>query len=215
MNYETLEAQARARYLSIFGAFHPEPEDNVPHDARTLLLLGPHEPGFWAHVTAEPEFMDDQPDPLDRWSRRVIGRWACNLGAKALFPFGRPPYHPFFTWALRSGRAWASPVQLLVHDTAGLFVSYRGAIALQERISLPPPGRKPCDTCVDRPCEAACPVTALTLEGYDVPACKSFVQGEGMDCRETGCAVRRACPISATYGRQSAQSAFHMRAFLG
>jgi epoxyqueuosine reductase len=59
------------------------------------------------------------PDPIDRWSRRVIGHMACDLGAKALFPFGGPPWHPFIAWAKRSGRAWESPVGFLVHDRAG------------------------------------------------------------------------------------------------
>jgi epoxyqueuosine reductase len=52
---------------------------------------------------------------------------ACDLGAKALFPFGGPPWHPFIAWAKRSGRAWESPVGFLVHDQAGLMVSYRAA----------------------------------------------------------------------------------------
>jgi hypothetical protein len=47
------------------------------------------------------EFRDGRPDPIDRWSRRVIGHMACDLGAKALFPFGGPPWHPFIAWAKR------------------------------------------------------------------------------------------------------------------
>ena len=33
------------------------------------------------------------------------------------------------------------------------------------------------------------------------------------DCMSKGCAVRRACPVSQSYGRMEDQSAFHMRAF--
>ena len=29
----------------------------------------------------------------------MIGRLACAIGAKALFPFGGPPWHPFYAWA--------------------------------------------------------------------------------------------------------------------
>jgi epoxyqueuosine reductase len=76
---------------------------------------------------SEPEFTDGRPDPIDRWSRRVIGHMACDLGAKALFPFGGPPWHPFI--AGRNARAapgkarWASSSMI----KAGLMVSYRGA----------------------------------------------------------------------------------------
>ena len=136
---------AQRHRLACFGALHLD-ADELPGCA-SLVLLGPAEPGFWAHVTATPEFADGAPDPLDRWSRRVIGaladELACEIGARALFPFGGPPWHPFIGWARRSGRAWPSPVGLLVHDTAGLMLSYRGALALPERIALPPRGCAP------------------------------------------------------------------------
>jgi len=210
---EEIESRLGAHHLSVFGGFHPVPADGTPEGCATLLLLGPREPGFWAHVTAEPEFTDDGPDPMDRWSRRVIGRLACDLGGKALFPFGGPPYRPFIAWAIRTGRAHASPVSLLVHDAAGLMVSYRGALALRARIALPPPPPSPCAPC-PRPCETACPVGALTGAGYDTGACHAFLETPaGRDCLDQGCRVRRSCPVSEGYGRLPAQSAFHMRSF--
>ncbi|MBO6604153.1 MAG: ferredoxin [Roseicyclus sp.] len=214
MEYSALSARVRAHHLDIFGAFHPGPGDDAPAGTETLVLLGPREPGFWAHVTAEPEFIDRKPDPMDRWSRRVIGRLACDLGAKARFPFGGPPFAPFIRWATRTGRAWTSPVSILVHDVAGLMVSYRGALALKERIALPePPAAPPCETC-HKPCLTACPVSALTPQGYDTIVCHAYLDTvPGEACLSAGCAVRRACPLSQSYGRQPAQSAFHMRSF--
>jgi len=202
---------AQRHRLAPLGALHLD-ADELPGCA-SLVLLGPDEPGFWDHVTATPEFADGAPDPLDRWSRRVIGALAGELGARALFPFGGPPWHPFIGWARRSGRAWPSPVGLLVHDTAGLMLSYRGALALPERIALPPEGVRPCDSCADQPCRNACPVAALGPDGYDVPACKADLDRPGNDCMARGCAVRRACPVSRLHGRAEAQSAFHMGYF--
>jgi epoxyqueuosine reductase len=122
-----LSARLADHRLEVLGGFTlTEDEDGLPAGTRTLLLIGPAEPGFWPHLTAQPEW-DGTPDPVDRWSRRVIGRLACDLGAKALFPFGGPPYHPFYRWALRSGQVWDSPVRLLVHARQGLMVSIRGA----------------------------------------------------------------------------------------
>jgi len=206
-------AHLASHRLAVFGGFHPRPEDGLPPDIATLLMLGPEEPGFWAHLTAQPEWQDGTPDPVDRWSRRVIGRLACDLGAKAYFPFGGPPYHPFHRWSLRTGRAWDSPVRLLVHETAGLLVSYRGALALRDRLDLPPPAPRPCDGCT-KPCLAACPAGALTGAGYDVPACHTWLdRAEGAPCLSQGCAVRLSCPLSQTYGRLAEQSAYHMRQF--
>ena len=199
-------------FLEVLGGFAVAPgEEGFPAGTRTLLLIGPKEPGFWPHLQGQPEFTG--PDPVDRWSRRVIGRIACDLGAKALFPFGGPPYHPFYRWALRTGRVWDSPVRLLVHAGQGLMVSFRGALALQEVVDVPPPVDRPCEGC-EAPCLSACPAGALTGVGYDLPASHAFLdRPEGADCLSGGCHVRRACPLSQSYARLPEQSGYHMRQF--
>lgn len=209
-----LDAAVDGHRLAVFGALHPGPDDGAPAGTGTLVLFGPAEPGFWAHVTAQPEWRDGAPDPVDRWSQRVLGGLAERTGGQAIFPSDGPPYPPFFRWALKSGRAWASPVMILVHDRAGLMVSYRGALALGERLELPQPAARPCDGCATRPCETACPPGALGSGGYDVPACHAFLDTPaGQDCLSRGCATRRACPLSQAYGRLPAQSAYHMGQF--
>lgn len=213
---ESLEREAGSLSLSILGGLYIGPSDRgVPEGTRTLLLLGPAEPGFWQSVTASSEYADGAPDPLDRWSRRVIGGWARRIGAQALFPFDGPPYLPFLDWLTRTGRAWSSPVGLIVHAEAGLFVSVRGALAFRERIALPHPMQRPCATCQSRPCETACPVAALGPAGYRTDLCHQHLDTTGADCMTLGCAARRACPVSQGYPRLPAQSAFHMRAFHG
>jgi len=211
-----LHETAQSHGLMVMGGFHPEAGDHAPHDAGTLLMLGPEPGAFWPLFTQSPEFRDGAPSPMDRWSSRVIGSIAEVMEGQALFPFGGPPFHPFLAWAKRTGRAWSSPVGLLVHDSAGLFVSYRGAVAVPDRLALPAePSSSPCESCALQPCLAACPVGALTPGGYDVPACKSFLaSGSGAACMTRGCEVRRACPVSQAHGRIEAQSAFHMAAFL-
>ncbi|WP_407692415.1 4Fe-4S dicluster domain-containing protein [Rhabdonatronobacter sediminivivens] len=212
---DAIAERAAAHRLMVMGHCAVEPGDGLPEGFATLVLLGPAEPGFWPHVTAEPEFSDGHADPLDRWSRRVIGRLACALGGKARFPFGGPPHAPFLPWAQRSGRAWSSPVGMLVHDVAGLMVSYRGAIALRDALPPAPPKPSPCKSCAEKPCLNACPVGALgRADGYDTAACHGFLDTRtGMDCMNAGCAVRRACPLSQSYGRISAQSSYHMSLF--
>lgn len=214
--FASLEAKANERHLTVLGGFHPTPADGAPHTCKTLLMLGPDEPGFWPAFQGSPESRDGLPDPMDRWSRRVIDLWAAEIGATAVYPFGGPPFAPFFRWAERTGRIKASPIRLLVHDVAGLMVSFRGALAFGEHIALPAPPAAPCPTCTAKPCLTACPVAAFDGTSYDVEACKDYLATpDGSDCTEQGCKARRACPVSAAYPRLAAQSAFHMKAFKG
>ncbi|UWQ05183.1 ferredoxin [Aliiroseovarius crassostreae] len=198
---------AEESQLEVFGMLHDAGE--------TIVLLGPHEPGFWARFSSSSEYLDGAPDPLDRWSKRMIGELAKAWGGQAVFPSDGPPYPPFFRWAQESGRAWPSPVTLLVHDRAGLWVSFRGAIRLAGERPLPKsaPAGSPCQTC-PAPCTTACPVAALTQDGYDLPRCHAYLDTEaGKTCLEGGCMVRVVCPLSQTYGRLREQSHFHMKAF--
>lgn len=209
-----LAGAAAAVGLAPLGAFHPGPDDDAPAGTGTLVLLGPDEPEFWEIFTASPEFRDGAASPLDRWSERVVSALAAEAGGRALFPFRGPPWPPFTGWARRSAAAWASPVGLIVHESRGLQISFRGALALPGRLELPAAGPRPCEACA-RPCLAACPVGALGASGYDVARCHAFLDTpQGADCLRRGCAVRRACPVGAGR-RRDAQSAFHMAAFHG
>lgn len=198
-------ADAASEHLELLGA--------APDGAASVLLLGPREPGFWPAFTASPEYADGNPDPMDRWSKRVIGGLAERWGGEAIFPSDGPPYPPFISWALASGRIWQSPVGLLVHERQGLWLSFRGAVRVPEPIE-PVKGARPCDTCPGQPCRTACPVDALSADAYDVQACRDYLDTpDGSDCRDRGCAARRACPVGQAYGRDESQSLFHMKAF--
>ncbi len=203
MTLDQITDAAAALHLAPLGGFHD--------DGTTTVLLGPLEPGFWAYVSDRPEFQSGVSDPLDAWSRWTITALGYVTGSTPIFPFGGPPYHPFITWALRSGEAWQSPVDLLVHKDAGLLVSYRGALVFDHLIELPAPARNPCVSCEGQPCRSACPVGALGPESYDVPTCKAHIDTDPI-C-QTGCRVRLACPISQSYPRDHEQTAFHMKAF--
>lgn len=200
-------------YAEDSAAAHLELLGAAPDGEGTVLLLGPREPGFWPAFTASPEYADGRPDPMDRWSHRVIGALARRWRGEALFPSDGPPYPPFIRWALASGRVWQSPAGLLVHDRQGLWLSFRGAVRLPGVVRLAP-AANPCETCAGQPCRTACPVGALQPEVYDVAACRAHLdRPEGTDCRESGCAARRACPVGQAYGRDERQSRFHMKAF--
>jgi hypothetical protein len=208
--------------LAFRGAFHPAPADIVPPlpdgaPVGTLVLAGLVGSEGWPAFTAAPEPKDSAPHPLDRWSRRLLDALAAELGARPLYPFGGPPYHPFQRWARRAEPVHPSPLGMLIHPDWGLWHSYRGALAVRERLALPPPDARPspCDTCAEKPCLSTCPVGAFTRGGYDVPACVAHIaSAAGRDCLDEGCRARRACPVGTEHSYGAAQAEFHMRAFL-
>lgn len=202
-----------AEGLEALAVTAPDPAF-CPPDSRALLLIGPMGgAAWWPRITASAEWRDGAPDPVDRWSQRVLGGLAARFGGRALFPSDGPPWPPFFRWAQDSGALWQSPVGMLVHARQGLWVSFRGALALPFAVALPPESN-PCETCADQPCRGACPVEALSPTAYDVPRCHAFLDTEaGRDCMTGGCAARRACPVSKSHARLAEQSAYHMSRF--
>ena len=215
MTYALLRTAAEAAGLIVMGALDVAATGAKGLTGGSLILLGAG-PAFWPAFTASPEAQDGAPDPIDRWSQRMIGALAVDHGATAHYPFGGPPYAPFIDWALKSGRTFSSPTGMLVHDTVGLMISLRGALHFADPIALPPAtASSPCDSCPDKPCLTACPVGALGADHpYDVPRCHEYLDSPaGQSCMLQGCAVRRACPISRGAGRRPAQSAHHMRSF--
>ena len=96
---DIVAAIARAGF-AFRGAFHPGEGDGVPEFAPripmvTLVLVGNAGAEMWRHFSRE---RDPETDSLDDWSRERIGALADEIGARALFPFAKPPL-PFQRWA--------------------------------------------------------------------------------------------------------------------
>lgn len=222
MDIATIERAAGEQGLKPRGGFHPDAADRVPALADgtavgTLILLGNAGSSLWQSFAASPELGDRRPDPLNRWSERVIGLLAADLGAAVHFPFGGPPHLPFVAWAKRAEPVVESPLGMLIHPDYGLWHAYRGALAFAEKIDLPPAERRarPCDSCADKPCLTACPVDAFAARGYNVQACAGHIAtAAGGDCMALGCRARRACPVGRDFHYNSDQARFHMTAFL-
>ncbi len=186
-------------------------------DVQTIVLAGTAGRKGWHAFAASPEGRDGADHPLDRWSQRVLEALACELGAKALFPFGGPPFWPFQQWARRAEPVHPSPIGLLIHPRYGLWHSYRGALGFREALAIAEPAAvlSPCESCSGRWCLKACPVGAFSAPGYDIAACVGHLKSAaGLDCMDAGCQARRACPVGAEHAYTPEHANFTMRAFL-
>ena len=214
VTYSDIEDAAINAGLIVMGGQHPRTSGATQLDTGTLILLGTAAE-FWPVLKSSPEWTDGVADPVDRWSTRVVGQMAIEMGATPYYPFGGPPYTPFIDWALKSGRTFQSPVGALVHDTVGMLISYRGALHFTEELAIPEAtAPSPCTTC-SAPCATSCPVDALNTHSfYNVAACHTHLgTAEGQTCMAGGCLARLACPLSSGAERDTEQSAHHMRAF--
>ncbi len=220
--FAALVRDAERGGLACRGGFHPGPEEAVPTfpdgtRPATLVLLGFVGDRQWDEYQRAPEAQDRWPDPLDRWSRRVIDALGERHRGVGVYPNEGPPWWPFQQWAMRAERLHASPLGLLIHPEYGLWHAYRGALAFRDHLELPPvePRPSPCEACVEKPCLRGCPVGAFTGAGYDVAACARHVRAAaGVDCLERGCEARRRCPVGAAYAYRPDHAAFHVRAFI-
>ncbi|MGN6548647.1 MAG: hypothetical protein ACTHJ3_01950 [Pararhizobium sp.] len=184
---------------------------------KTVILVGHAGGTIWPYFSAwranDPG--PECPDPLDRWSKQVIGAAAAAFGAQAVFPSDRP-YRPFQQWAMQAEGLRPSPLGMLIHPEFGLWHAYRGALLFDGAVAAPAASRPahPCDSCRAKPCLTACPVGAFDGAGYDVGACRSHLgSGRGTACLSCGCLARDACPVGRAYAYDEPQRRFHMAAF--
>lgn len=210
---EQLKSHANESGLTITAVTPLTRQDGFDDKYKSIALLS-HDPSrFWPIFSKSQQSNDGLPDPIDRWSKKTISDIANNVEGFAVFPFDASPYHPFSTWAQRAGVAWQSPAGLLVHADYGLWISFRGAVAIEilsdKRMGL----KSPCETC-QRPCLQACPVNALSTGAFDYQTCLSHVRAvEGVDCANFGCIARRACPVGQHFAPPPQQVRVHMKSF--
>lgn len=217
----SVAAQAAAIGLGVRGAFHPSGDEarllaDLAAPTGTCVLLGFTGSVQWLHFASSEEANDGLPDPLDRWSRRLIGTLAREFGAHELYPSGEPRV-PFQRLAAQAESVHSSPIGLLIHPEWGLWHAYRGALLFQARLALPArqDAASPCFTCSGQPCLTACPVDAFGASGFALRACVAHVTSvAGTECRERGCRARRACPVGAEFRYPADQMRFHMNAFI-
>ncbi len=186
--------------------------------ARSIVLVGYAGSTIWQHFTKWLDAKNVRPiDPLDTWSKEVIGATAAAVGGHAVFPSDKP-YLPFQQWAMEAEGLKQSPLGMLIHPVYGLWHAWRGAILFDD-VTLSQKVEKlshPCDACIEKPCLSVCPVDAFSGDGYAVDRCRSHLAiPQGQPCMGDGCLARRACPAGRDYMYVPEQMRFHMDAFAG
>ncbi|MER9582922.1 hypothetical protein [Mesorhizobium sp. M0276] len=220
---DRIAAALHANGLVLRGGFNFTPGEapvtgSPGAPARSVLLVGQAGAAPWPHFM---RWREKQPrsiaNPLDTWSREVIGAVAKTFGAWAVSPSDKP-YLPFQQWAMRAEGLKPSPLGILMHPQYGLWHAYRGALLFEDELPVRAAEAAPhlCDTCVEKPCLKSCPVAAYSPQGFAYQSCLAHVRGaDGEPCRAGGCLDRNACPYATAYRYPAEVQVFHMAAFAG
>lgn len=220
---ESIMAALARDGLILRGAFNITDGEATPPGlsgapVKSVLLVGQAGAEPWPHFL---RWRENQPqiivNPLDTWSREVIGAVARDFGARTVSPSDKP-YLPFQQWAMRAEGLRPSPLGILMHPKYGLWHAYRGALLFEDEIPVQPAEAAIhlCDACVEKPCMKSCPVDAYSPTGFAYQSCLTHVRGpNGEPCRSGGCLDRNACPYGTAYRYPAEVQAFHMAAFAG
>jgi ferredoxin len=185
--------------------------------ARAAAIVGSGGRTFFARFADDsPERGDGAPNPLDRFTKRVVDAAVAQalapLGVShaAYFPFdGADPLIPFQRLGRAAGLGGPGPLGLQIHPAFGPWWAYRALVVVDGELPSVPPIGDGCAGC-DAPCVAACPAGAVARAGFAVAACHARrLSAEA--CR-LSCAARIACVRGPAHRYTDAQLAFHMAA---
>ena len=202
-----VQAQLAPLGLKTFGWFDA---DNLAG-----LLIGNVGGSHWEVFQSSPEAGDGKPDPMNRWTERVIAPISTVFSCQARYPFGEDIW-PFQRYAQAATGMKQSPIGLLIHPEYGLWTAFRAALMF-EGLNLPKRSVSkphPCDDCSAKPCLSTCPINAFTKAGFAYQDCRSYLRtSAGKKCLNSGCLARKSCSVGREYLYEDDHQAFHMKAF--
>lgn len=172
-----------------------------PHE-RQLLLFGHAGRRLWERVQAEGQGHAHTAHPIDSYSVRTVATWLAQALPQARARFVFPGDLPIGLQRLGALAGWhhASPFKVGIDPVWGTWFAYRAAILTDTALppSEPVHTAHPCDTCVDKPCIAACGAGALAGGEFNFPACTAGRLAHASPCA-LGCTARSACPVGAEH----------------
>ncbi len=186
-------------------------------DATFALIVGSGGPAFFDRFQAGPEACDGASDPLDRYTRRIVGELVARalaplaVGYAIGFPFGAEPFLPFQRLGRAAGLGGPGPLGLQIHPIYGPWWAYRAVVAVNRSLSPEPPPGDGCAGCA-APCVVACPASAVQRGGFSIVLCQAH-RRVAEPCR-LSCAARIACIRGPEHRYADRELAFHMAAAL-
>jgi hypothetical protein len=179
------------------------------------VVVGSGGGAFFERFEASPEAGDGAPNPLDRFTRRVVeaavqvALGPLAVGHGVAFPFRGAPVVPFQRLGRAAGLGGPSPLGLQTHPVFGPWWAYRALVLADAALPPAAPLGDGCAGC-PAPCVTACPAGAVRLAGFSIPDCHRR-RLEAEPCR-LSCVARIACVRGPEHRYPDRELAFHMAA---
>lgn len=185
-------------------------EDIPLYDYRSLVLIGHGGRRLWQALA---EFGMQTADPVDYFSLAITGRFIDEfLGAPPILMLYPTNYTiPLQQLGALAGWHHPSPLGLGINETYGVWFAYRTVFLTTFPLPLiqTPKTISPCNTCLDKPCIAACPAQAVQGVGQlRVADCVDFRLQVRSTCQNR-CLSRMACPVAPEHRYKPEQLHYH------
>ena len=177
--------------------------DRRPDRFTRLVMLGNAGTHFWDGLT---RFGMEGSDPLDRYSLQLTHQFIDSISAEDdenLMLYPQTDFNlPLQQLGQMAGWGEPSPIGNSIHPTYGLWFAFRAAFLT----SVPLPAYtaevkpSPCLTCVDKPCQTACPAAAVTQSSstFKLNECITHRLKSRSSCAQS-CIARMACPVGVEH----------------
>lgn len=204
--------------INLFHAFDTDSiatsiSDAVPHlnlnQYPTTILVANAGYKFWQSMK---DAKVEGEDPIDQYSTTIVQRYSQHF-LDAEFELLYPSDYPVSLRTIGSKTGWShdSPMGISIHPEFGLWFAYRALFMVSTPLpaSQPIQLKHPCESCVDKPCQAVCPASAVTEMGaFDLDTCARFRIEDDSICGFQ-CLSRISCPVGAEYRYVPEQMKYH------
>ncbi|PIW50262.1 MAG: hypothetical protein COW18_03920 [Zetaproteobacteria bacterium CG12_big_fil_rev_8_21_14_0_65_54_13] len=177
---------------------------------RQLLLFAHGGRDLWQAIADSGDLTGEH--PIDRFSVDTVSRYFDEENPasryRLLYPL-QPGTLPLQQLGKLAGWHHASPFRIGVNARWGSWFAYRAAVLADTAFTptLVMDGASPCDSCMEKPCIAACPVVSSAGE-IPLQACMDERLKPGSRCAMS-CLARTACPVMAVARYEPEQIAYH------
>jgi len=202
------------------------------HKYNQLVLLGHGGRQLWRELKAWQSNekltpynltrLNSADDPIDSFSAKLTKEYFKGHGSvsdfKLLFPIlnsskvvnQRLKTINFQALGKLAGWHNDSPIGVGINTQWGAWFAYRAIVLVKAnfRINEYPSAVSPCESCVNKPCLSACPVSKLNSDLIEIEHCVEYRVKEASNCKNR-CLARLACPVKKEHQYSDEQINYH------